>query len=441
MGQRRQPLIFFFALARTREVNARLNYSGQRFSSPLNVPITLHKDGEAMPNKKQQHRISDETKKRCQVFPITKENSKRFTPISLELFHYLFELTTIDFSIYFQVQDQMVEYIKPSEFSHELLQTLITSRNKKLDNLEICLEKREYPLFQAAINSVRESKIKRLIAKDPSLDINTINVFSDLSNASQMVIRGGINRQVALEVQSSASRLVNHQLDSLVTIGTLSRMVLADPTLYDHSASVAMIAAMIAKSMLKKSRDITQQIALSGLYHDVGKTCVPYHILNKPGKFTPDEFEVMKGHATLGYKELQIAIKQGAPITPEVTLIALEHHEKFCGHGYPHGKVGRREEREDGIHEYSRIVSIADVYSALLMKRVYKEAYDPQRALTIMAKVADKDYDPLIFQPFLKEVVQSLRFFENLKQGPKTSKGRVIVKQEGNRYPRAKKTS
>jgi HD-GYP domain-containing protein (c-di-GMP phosphodiesterase class II) len=83
----------------------------------------------------------------------------------------------------------------------------------------------------------------------------------------------------------------------------------------------------------------------------------------------------MKSHTTLGYEELMQAIEKGAPIDEEIAIVALEHHEKFCGGGYPTGKCGRLEEKADGIHYLARIVSIADVYSALLMKRVYKEAF------------------------------------------------------------------
>ncbi|MFW7380950.1 MAG: HD-GYP domain-containing protein [Oligoflexus sp.] len=393
-----------------------------------------------MPSNHRQYVISEETRQRCHIFPLNDKNRNKFIPISLELFHYLYEVQDISFSIYFQVSEQMIEYIKASEFSHELVSKIIASRHREYENIEICVEKRHYAAFQQTIEKVRDKKIKALLSKDPSLDQKTLHLFSDLSNASQMIIKGGINRQVALEVQESASRLVDNLMESEIAIGTLSRMVLADPTLYDHSAAVAMISAVISKKILHKSRDQSQLIALGGLYHDVGKTCVPQHILNKPGKFSDEEFDVMKSHTHLGHDELMKAIEQGAPIENEVTIVALEHHEKFCGFGYPHGKAGRKEEQDNGIHEFARIVSIADVYSALLMKRVYKEAYEPEKALAIMESNADRDYDPLIFKPFVEDVSRSIAHYQSLDSQKDQDRSRIFLVDEKGAY-RLKKSS
>jgi HD-GYP domain-containing protein (c-di-GMP phosphodiesterase class II) len=117
----------------------------------------------------------------------------------------------------------------------------------------------------------------------------------------------------------------------------------------------------------------------------------------------------MKSHTVLGFEELQKARKQGAPIEDLVCRVALEHHERFTGKGYPFGRVGRLEENPNGIHLYTRIVTIADVYSALLMKRVYKPAYEAKDALAIMVKSAAEEYDPEIFHAFLRHVIKSLK--------------------------------
>ena len=381
-----------------------------------------------MTSPKKTYVISEETRKRCQVLTLTPDTEKRFTPISLELFGYLFDVPSIDFSIYFRCGREMIEFIRPSEFSKELLQKLITSTNKQHTDIDIdiCVTKKEYPKFQAVLNRVRDLKIENLLSKDPNLDRRTLDLFSDLSGASQMVIKGGIDKQVVFQAEQAATSLVANLMDSEVAIGTLSRMVLADPTLYDHSAAVAMIAGVISSKILQKDKETARRIALGGLYHDVGKTCVPNHILNKPGSFSPEEFEVMKTHTTLGYDELQKAIEKGAPIDQDVALVALQHHEKFCGGGYPNNRQGRLEEQNNGIHEFSRIVSIADVYSALLMKRVYKEAFSPEKALEIMKKNAPTDYDPIVFRPFLTKVERSTEYYDVLDKQAK-DKGRIII--------------
>ena len=380
---------------------------------------------ETMTNTKKTYVISEETRKRCTIIDLTPELEKRFTPVSLELFGYLFEISSIDFSIYFRCSDIMIEFITAKEFSKELLRKLLISNSKENADIDICVLKKDYPRFQAVLNRVRDQKIQNLLAKDPNLDRKTLDLFSDLSGASQMVIKGGIDKNVAFQAEQAASSLVANLMNSEIAIGTLSRMVLADPTLYDHSAAVAMIAGVISSKILGKDKDVARRIALGGLYHDVGKTCVPNHILNKPGSFTSEEFEVMKTHTSLGYDELQKAIEKGAPIDQEVALVALQHHEKFCGGGYPNNLTGRLEERDDGIHEFARIVTIADVYSALLMKRVYKEAFPPEQALEIMKKNAPKDYDPIVFQPFLTSVERSTDYYSMIEKT--RDKGRIIL--------------
>ncbi|SME97761.1 HD-GYP domain-containing protein [Pseudobacteriovorax antillogorgiicola] len=385
------------------------------------------------------YKISEATRRRCHIFEVAPEDQHRFTIISLELFHYLFEVKHIDFSIYFRVGNTMIEYITQREFSHELVNNIIKSRNKEYDDLDICLETKDMPHFNGIINNVRNKKIHNLLQKDPHLDPDTLKLFSNLSAASQMVVKGGIDQKVATFAKETASQVIDNLMESEIAIGTLSRMVLADPTLYDHSASVAMIAGVIAQKLLKKPKEISEKVALGGLYHDVGKTCVPCYILNKPGSFTPEEFEIMKTHTTLGYEELLKAIDQGAPIEQDVARVAHEHHEKFKGGGYPCDKHGRLEEHDHGIHEYARIVTIADVYSALLMKRVYKEAFSQEKALSIMQKASEQSYDPIIWGMFENNVQRSLKFYDLLEKRIE-DKSKIIDMDEKKKKDKAQKS-
>ncbi len=371
--------------------------------------------------------ISKSVREKFKVVTITEADLKRFSNLSLELFSYLKEVKTIDFRIFFRVDLEVIEFITPKNFASDLVDAIISARNKEYSNLDICVERKDYPKFEQLVQNIRQKKIESLLKKDPNLDRKTIEVFGDLSQASQMIVRGGINKTVAQKAQIAANRLIDNLMDSEIAVGTLSRMILADETLYDHSAAVAMIAAIIARNLLGKSKEESEKIARAGLYHDVGKTCVPGHILNKPGKFTPEEFEIIKNHTTLGYDELKKAMASGAPIEELVALVALEHHEKFKGGGYPLGKTGRSEEKEHGIHEYARIVTIADVYSALLMKRVYKEAYDQEKSLTLMRSFAPNDYDPMIWDKFEKSVTQSIDYYAAIEKVSDRDRSRIIV--------------
>lgn len=393
----------------------------------------------------QRYSIAGAIRSKYKVYPIEESDLKKLSNLSLELFSYLKEVKKIDFKIYFRVDLELIELITPSNFGQEQVDLIMAARSKDDQNLEICVDRKDYPRFELLIREVRDKKIKRLLEQDPLLDRQTIMTFADLSSASQMIVRGGINKTVAAHAKESAGRLIDNLMDSHVAIGTLSRMILADGTLYDHSAAVAMIAGIMAKHMFKKPKAEAEKIARAGLYHDVGKTCVPGHILNKPGKFTPEEFDIIKTHTTLGYAELEKAIVAGAPIEPEVALVALEHHEKFHGGGYPLGKIGRVEERPDGIHEYARFVTIADIYSALLMKRVYKEAYDQNHSLELMRGMAPTQFDPMIWENFEKTVTQSADYYQAIEKHRREDKSRILVFNEKGQLaqldPRPKKSA
>ena len=358
--------------------------------------------------------IKEATRKRCKIIPADEKTLKRFIPISLELFPYLKDVDKIDFSLFFRNGDEIIEFIKPKELSTELLEQMWYASLKPAALVEICLLRSDYKKFEAIIDSVRSNKIKAVLEMDRTLDPKVAQVYSTLSSASQMIVRGGITNQVANQAIAAAATLMSTQIDSEVAVGTLSRMINCDSSLYDHSASVAMLAAVIASSTLPNPlhKQECEVVAQCGLYHDAGKCCIPNHVLNKPGIFTPEEFEIMKTHTHHGHDELQKAIEKGAPIHEVAARVALEHHERFTGKGYPNQRKGRLEEDENGIHLYTRIVSIADVYSALLMKRVYKDALSSDEAIKLMKKVADNDFDPLIFDPFYKHVMSSIALFE-----------------------------
>ncbi len=383
--------------------------------------------------------IKDDIRKRCKVFTLDEKLKKRFMPISLELFSYLKDAQSIDFSIYFRVELEIIEFMKPQELSEKILNSMWKATLIPNVDVEICLLRVDYPKFEHVIDSIREKKIKSVLEKDPTLDRKVLDVYKSLSSASQMIVRGGITSNLAARVTQATAHLMNAQLNDTIMAGTLSRMVYCDATLYDHSASVAMFAIAIAENLpnSKLEKKDIHKIAQCGLYHDAGKSCIPNSVLNKPGKFTPEEFSIMKLHATYGYEELINAIKKGAPIEEIHAQVALEHHERFEGHGYPSKKKGRLEDNPDtGIHLFSRIISIADVYSALLMKRVYKEAMSSMDAINLMKKTAQDDFDPLIFDHFFKKIIESDQKFKEKEEILK-NKSRVLMIDKNDSFAQA----
>lgn len=132
--------------------------------------------------------------------------------------------------------------------------------------------------------------------------------------------------------------------------------------------------------------------------HDIGKVGIPDNILLKPGKLTPEEFEIMKKHTTYGVD----ALKQAGDGITELSFIrtALDiigsHHEKFDGSGYPAGLCGK------DIPLAGRLMAIIDVYDALVNQRVYKPAYDHEEAMEIIASGRGKHFDPDIVDAFFE---------------------------------------
>ena len=126
--------------------------------------------------------------------------------------------------------------------------------------------------------------------------------------------------------------------------------------------------------------------------HDIGKVAIPDAILNKPGRLEPEEFEVMKRHARHGHELLSHS--SGAMLQLGAR-IALTHHERWDGRGYPHGLTG------EAIPIEGRIVSLADVFDALMSRRVYKPAFPFERAVAIIEEGAGTQFDPALVQAFL----------------------------------------
>lgn len=139
--------------------------------------------------------------------------------------------------------------------------------------------------------------------------------------------------------------------------------------------------------------------------HDIGKVAIPDSILLKPGKLTADEFEVMKTHTVHGAQTLAAAMNEfpNAEFLRMAYAIALCHHEKYDGSGYPQGLAG------DEIPLAARIVAVADVYDALSIKRVYKAAMEHAEARAIILDGAKRHFDPHIVEAFLNAEAEFLR--------------------------------
>lgn len=174
---------------------------------------------------------------------------------------------------------------------------------------------------------------------------------------------------------------------------SLARLKTADDYTYMHS--VAVCALMIALGQqLKLSEEDIHEAGMAGLLHDIGKALMPSEIINKKGSLTDAEFSVIRTHPQQGYELLQHS--------PDVSAIALDvalhHHEKIDGSGYPHGLVG------DNISLFARMAAVCDVYDAITSNRPYKEGWDPAESIRKMSEWSKGHFDESIFNAFVKSI-------------------------------------
>lgn len=149
----------------------------------------------------------------------------------------------------------------------------------------------------------------------------------------------------------------------------------------------------------------TELIKQASPMHDIGKVAIPDVILNKPERFTAEEFEQMKRHAELGYEMLKYSKRD---LLKLAATLAHQHHEKWDGSGYPQGLKGEQ------IHISGRITAIADVFDALGSARVYKPAWEDEQIFELFKKERGKHFDPQLIDIFFTHLDEFLEVRERL---------------------------
>jgi len=157
-----------------------------------------------------------------------------------------------------------------------------------------------------------------------------------------------------------------------------------------HLRHISEYSALIAQGLGLPDREV-ENIRYSSPLHDIGKVGIADAILLKPGKLTADEFEEMKKHTVYGAK---ILCNAESSLLQIACKVAASHHEKFDGTGYPARLKG------DQIPVYARVVSVADVFDALCMQRVYKPKWDPEKARQYILDESGKSFDPNVVEAF-----------------------------------------
>ena len=178
-----------------------------------------------------------------------------------------------------------------------------------------------------------------------------------------------------------------------------------DPETYNHIVRVGLFARLMAER-LGLEKEVRDSIMLAAPMHDIGKIGIPDAILLKKGKLNDWEWDVMKKHTIIGYEILK---DSSSELLQMAALVALDHHERWDGTGYPNGKKGEE------ISLWGRITSVADVFDALLSKRPYKEPWSLERTVEHMNSMKGKQFDPQLIELFFSDLEEVMDIREKYK--------------------------
>jgi response regulator RpfG family c-di-GMP phosphodiesterase len=200
------------------------------------------------------------------------------------------------------------------------------------------------------------------------------------------------NYSVALDNYILNNMIHSTQKEIIITLGEV-----VEKHFYETAGHVRRISDMMYEFALLNNFSYAEceVLKIASSMHDIGKIAIPDHILKKPGRLTPEEFEIIKEHAETGYKILS---KSDLDILQVAAQIALNHHERFDGTGYPSGIKGR------SIPLYARMLAIVDVFDAMTHRRIYKEASPVQEAIDYITLQKGKHFDPNLTVLFLENL-------------------------------------
>lgn len=235
---------------------------------------------------------------------------------------------------------------------------------------------------------------------------NHLRVYSGIESLEQSLLKS--NEQVK-------------QLENLVVLGVEAATTLRDLETGSHIHRIALTSSMIAR-VLKQNGEteigdsFIDDIEKAAPFHDIGKLAIPDQILKKPGKLTKEEFEAVKTHTTKGREAIRLLIQnEDTPFLKMAEDIALYHHERWNGEGYPQGI------QKHDIPLSARIVAIADVYDALVSERVYKPAMAHIEAIEIIQSESGSHFDPTIVAAFMTIADEINAIYSTWQESPKSS--------------------
>jgi HD-GYP domain-containing protein (c-di-GMP phosphodiesterase class II) len=235
---------------------------------------------------------------------------------------------------------------------------------------------KELGLPAAYITTTAGDKIPEPVSEATRMDL--IKSLSKLDNA----VRSGKDANLIASKQPLYD-LVDEIVSNHKNLVGITDIRLRNDYIYGHSVNVSIIAVKIGIQMCYNQLKLAE-LAVGALFHDIGMTKVPIEILAKIGGLTDAELKLIHTHPEEGYALL----KQSQSISASSAHVAFQHHERYNGTGYPRGMVG------EAIHEFARIVAVADVYDSMTTERLYRHAKTPMETMSFIRINRGIEFDP-----------------------------------------------
>lgn len=247
---------------------------------------------------------------------------------------------------------------------------------------------------------------------------NTADIVQGMdAGADDFIVKPFVKEELAVRIRAG-KRILKSETKDLVIFSLAKLAESRDMETGNHLERIRFYSKTIAMAMMDLpvppsclNRLFIEDIFLTSPLHDIGKIGIPDHILLKPGRLDEVEFEIMKDHCQIGFNTLNNAAQKypKADYLQMSAEIALSHHEKYDGSGYPNKLAG------ESIPLAARVVALADVYDALVSKRIYKKAFSHEIAKSVIIKEKEKHFDPKIVNAFLLREEKIINIYNQFK--------------------------
>lgn len=253
------------------------------------------------------------------------------------------------------------------------------------------------------IDRLKELGIKCIYVRDDLGDKNRIHdiVREELKKDSFVAVENIMNSINYFDDKEfeKINKIISHIIDDLLEtqdiLVSFSELRAIDDYTFGHCVNVSILALVTAAS-LGYDKENLAELGVGAILHDIGKAEIEFDILNKPTHLTTSEYETIKKHTSYGYDILN-KIKN---VSYDSKIIALSHHERYDGNGYPHNLKG------EDIHEFARIVAVADVFDALTNDRVYRKRMSTDEALDYITSMSGSQFDGKIVEKFVENIAR-----------------------------------